>query len=274
MSILAFLTPMNFAFLGGLALISIPIIIHILNRQRFKIVDWAAMEFLLRAMRKNRRRLKMEQWILLLTRCCVVGLLALALTRPRIGCGENNAFANIGGRAGVNVFVIDNSYSAAYESSHTPVPGGDGKPQPPAKTHLEQQKLMAKRLIDTLAGGGESVAIITAARPATAVIAKPGYNLAEAKAVVDRIEQSYSGTDLAGALTLANGIADDDKKAPTRTLYLFTDGTRSAWEGASSDALRRLGPEVASRYSVTHFNMTAGKTQWNAAAVMLKWVTL
>jgi len=263
------ITLLNPLFLGGMALISIPIIIHILNRQRFKIVDWAAMEFLLRAMRKNRKRLKLEQLILLLTRCAVVGLIAFALVRPIGGCNAD-AIAGIGGRSGVNVFVIDNSYSAAYESQHTPVPATDGTQLPPAKTHLDQQKLMAKRLIDTLAGGGESVAIITAARPATAIIAKPGYNLAEAKAVVDRIEQSYAGTDLVGALTLANGIADEEKKVPVRTLYLFTDGTRSAWEGASSDALRRLGPEIASRFRVTHFNMTEGKTQWNSAVLDIR----
>ena len=43
-------------FVAGLLLVSIPIVIHILNRRRFKTVTWAAMEFLLRAMRKNRRR--------------------------------------------------------------------------------------------------------------------------------------------------------------------------------------------------------------------------
>src|SRR3954465_11624746 len=77
---LAFATPM-FA-LAGLALAAIPIIIHFLNRRRFKTVPWAAMEFLLRAMRKNRRRLRFEQWILLATRCAVIMLAALALARP------------------------------------------------------------------------------------------------------------------------------------------------------------------------------------------------
>jgi len=38
---------------AGAALIAIPIIIHLLNRRRFKTVTWAAMEFLLRAMRKK-----------------------------------------------------------------------------------------------------------------------------------------------------------------------------------------------------------------------------
>src|SRR5437764_4320988 len=76
---------------AGAGLTAIPIIIHLLNRRRFKTVTWAAMEFLLRAMRKNRRRLKFEQWLLLATRCLLVFLLGLALARP-LGC-ENGALA-------------------------------------------------------------------------------------------------------------------------------------------------------------------------------------
>ena len=43
----------------------------------FKTVTWAAMDFLLRAMKKNRRRLKFEQWLLLATRCAILLLLVL-----------------------------------------------------------------------------------------------------------------------------------------------------------------------------------------------------
>src|SRR6187200_1886336 len=77
----------GFAFAGALAM-SIPIIIHILNRRRFKTVTWAAMEFLLRAMKKNRRRLRFEQWLLLATRCLLLFLVATALSRP-LGCKDN-----------------------------------------------------------------------------------------------------------------------------------------------------------------------------------------
>jgi hypothetical protein len=104
---------------AGVAAMAVPVIIHILNRRRFKTVTWAAMEFLLRAMRKNRRRLRFEQWVLLATRCALVLLLGMALARP-LGC-ENPATALVGGRSGVSVFVIDNSYSMAYEVNR---PGG------------------------------------------------------------------------------------------------------------------------------------------------------
>src|SRR3954467_11764650 len=80
-----FVTPWFFA--AGFVLASIPIIIHILNRRRFKTVNWAAMEFLLRALRRNRRRLRFEQWLLLAVRCCVLALLGVALARP-MGCAD------------------------------------------------------------------------------------------------------------------------------------------------------------------------------------------
>src|SRR5437016_12394821 len=99
---IGFVTPWFFA--AGFALASIPIIIHILNRRRFKTVSWAAMEFLLRAMRKNRRRLKFEQWLLLATRCLVLLLVATALARPLLK--QRSALAIGAQRPGLHVFVI------------------------------------------------------------------------------------------------------------------------------------------------------------------------
>ena len=59
--------------------VSIPIIIHLLNRKRFRVVTWAAMRFLLAAQRKNTRRMRLEQLILLAVRCLMVLLLVLAM---------------------------------------------------------------------------------------------------------------------------------------------------------------------------------------------------
>src|SRR5215212_10524237 len=117
--------------IAGAAAMAIPIVIHILNRRRFKTVSWAAMEFLLRAMRKNRRRLKFEQWLLLATRCLVLFLVAMALARPLV---HNTRAAALGAqRTGLHVFVIDNSYSMAYEAD-----------RPEARTHLDRAKALAR----------------------------------------------------------------------------------------------------------------------------------
>ena len=71
-------------FLAGAAAIAIPILIHLLNKRKFKIVDWAAMDFLLDADKKNRRRIRLENIILLLLRCLAVLLIGLLLARPFI----------------------------------------------------------------------------------------------------------------------------------------------------------------------------------------------
>lgn len=65
----------------GLLLISVPIIIHLINRIRFKRIRWAAMEFLLKSQKRNRRRLILEQLLLLALRCFLVLLAGLLVAR-------------------------------------------------------------------------------------------------------------------------------------------------------------------------------------------------
>ncbi|MGB7161224.1 MAG: BatA domain-containing protein [Tepidisphaeraceae bacterium] len=252
-----FVTPAFFA--AGLALVGIPILIHILNRRRYKTVSWAAMEFLLRAMKKNRRRLKFEQWLLLATRCLLLFLAATALARP-FGCSQQTIASIAGSRSGLHVFVIDNSYSMGYEAD-----------RPDARTHLDQAKRLAKGLIDRLSSGGEAVAIVTAGRPAQAVISAPSYDLNAAKSAIDRIEQTAGGTDLSGALQKAIEIGKVETTQPRKYVYLFTDATRSAFgfeKPGEADAIEKAAVELASVYRVTHFSL-GKQNQWNHAVLDL-----
>src|SRR6266481_5816817 len=80
MTPLGFLFGSPFAAFGALAgAVAVPIIIHLLNRRRYRVVVWAAMRFLLAAQRKNSRRLRLEQLILLGVRTLLVLLLVLAM---------------------------------------------------------------------------------------------------------------------------------------------------------------------------------------------------
>ena len=67
--------------LPGAALVAIPIVIHFLNRLRYKRVRFAAMEFLLKSDKRNRRRVMIEQLLLLAVRCLMVLLLAALISR-------------------------------------------------------------------------------------------------------------------------------------------------------------------------------------------------
>src|SRR6266481_6696679 len=100
----SFLNPAYFFI--GLALISLPIIIHLINRMRFKRIRWAAMEFLLKAQKRTRRRLIIEQLLLLALRCLLIALVGLLVSRF-VGCGDSN----IGGKPNLHIVLLDDSLS-------------------------------------------------------------------------------------------------------------------------------------------------------------------
>jgi hypothetical protein len=94
----------NPAILGGLVLLSAPIIIHLLNKRHFQIVPWAAMDFLLQAESRNRRRLRLEDLILLLLRMLIIGLIVFAVARPLLkGVGAP--------REEERIVILDDSFS-------------------------------------------------------------------------------------------------------------------------------------------------------------------
>src|SRR5436309_6689100 len=86
----------------GAAAGSIPVVIHLLNRQRFKKVVWAAMHWLWASYKKSQRRLQIEQLILLLIRILVLVLLAFALARPALQQG----MGLIAGRAAAHRVIV------------------------------------------------------------------------------------------------------------------------------------------------------------------------
>src|ERR1017187_4447693 len=88
----------------GSATASIPIVIHLLNRQRYRKVPWAAMHWLWASFKKSRRRLQVEQLLLLIVRTLILLLLALALARPLL----QYAAGLLAGRAALQrVIVLD-----------------------------------------------------------------------------------------------------------------------------------------------------------------------
>ena len=86
---MSFLNPI---MLFGLAAVSVPIIIHLLNRRRFQKVVWAAMKFLQVSVEQNQRRMRIEDMILLALRCLLLALLALALAPSAILSKKGDVF--------------------------------------------------------------------------------------------------------------------------------------------------------------------------------------
>ena len=99
-----FLSPL---FLWGLTFASIPVIIHLINRRRHQTIQWAAMQFLLKATRQSRGKRKLRNIIILACRCLLLAGLIVAAAKPvvsgLIGWG--------GGSIDTVVLLLDRSAS-------------------------------------------------------------------------------------------------------------------------------------------------------------------
>ena len=96
----------------GLA-IAAPIIIFLLTRYRYRTVEWAALTFLQRAFKKQQRRLRLENLLLLLLRTLAVLLLAVSAARPFLPSAQD--LGVIGPERRHLYLLIDNSASMAYQ---------------------------------------------------------------------------------------------------------------------------------------------------------------
>ncbi len=77
----------------GLLAVSVPIILHLLNRRRSRDIKWGAMIFLRSTMTSRRRSLLLEDVLLLVCRCLAIAFGALAIARPFLPAGAGIAWA-------------------------------------------------------------------------------------------------------------------------------------------------------------------------------------
>ena len=105
---MGFLAP---ALLAGLVALAIPPIVHLLNRRRFDVVDWAAMQFL-QTSERTRKRIFLEQILLMLVRMGLLLVLILGVASP---WARLPWLARIAPRPNRDVvIVLDGSVSMGY----------------------------------------------------------------------------------------------------------------------------------------------------------------
>ena len=213
-------------FIAGLIAIASPIIIHLLNRRRFKRVDWAAMEFLMEAQRLNRRRVKLEEFILLLLRCLAMGLIGLLLARPFLDVNPESFFRS---GATERVIVLDDSLSMAAQSGE--------------KTPIEEASIMLRKWIEALVRDNKDdfITVVRTTDPDHPVTWANGLPLTESTMSglldeIDGLAAEDSAGNLNAALLHVEKSFKDDKASLQRVVYVLTDLRSRDWEGGAEGA--------------------------------------
>ena len=217
-----FATPLSaLAVVTGVAVV--PIIIHLLNRKRYQIVTWAAMRFLLVAQKKNVRRIRLEQWLLLLIRV-LIGVLIVAamvavmswiepLWQKIIPGGTTHAARH--GRTH-HIIVIDASYSMGTKQD------GD-------TTRFDEARERAKAVLEH-AAAGDGFSVILLGTPAQTIVAGPADDRDKVAAEIDKLRLPHGSADSIGGLRLvADLINRPMEKYARREVTIITDLKRATW---------------------------------------------
>jgi hypothetical protein len=212
----------HYPLLWGLGAASLPIIIHLLNRRKFREMRWAAMRFLLAAIRKNSRRIRIEQWILLAVRTLLIILVVLAMAKPYLE--SLGALPILAGRRTHRVLVLDGSLSMAYNAGDV--------------TRFEQAKTLAAQLVRD-ARRGDAISIVLMADPPRVVIGDPSPNHAEVLKEIEEIAQTHGGTDLEASFRAIERVLDAST-IPQKEVVFLTDLQASSWRKRDDDGLRRI----------------------------------
>src|SRR5207253_2754488 len=106
---MSFLNP--FLLFGSLAL-AIPVLIHLVRREKSEIVPFSSLMFLLKVPKRSIRQQKMKNLLLMALRLLILALLVGAFARPYLTQPANPAAAAAQNRG--TVLLLDNSYSMRY----------------------------------------------------------------------------------------------------------------------------------------------------------------
>ncbi|HEV3143550.1 MAG TPA: VWA domain-containing protein [Gemmataceae bacterium] len=235
-----FLPFLNALLLFGLIAVLIPPIIHLLTRKRFDIVDWAAMQFL-QISEKTRRKIFLEELLLMLLRMGLIGLFVIALAAPFL---RSTLLARWGGRGNRDIVIIfDGSYSMDFKQG-----------EPSAN---EKAKEWALHFVDDLAPG-DSVAILQAKQqviPVLGLTTDPD----QVRTSIQNLPPARGGVDWPASVQAAIQILQSSQRAQ-REIIILTDGQRFGWADDAS-LLRwellanRFNPEGAFKPRVWVVNM-------------------
>lgn len=217
-------------FWAGTAAVSAPILIHLLNRQKYKRIRWAAMEFLLLAFKRTRRRIQVEHLIILLLRCLALLMLGACLAQPLLG-----GFIVSGSR---DVYVLlDDSYSMGYKSADGVI--AFSRAQAKLTNIIRSLKPQDNVHVITLSEVMKSPYPADASgepRRVTPVFEFTGESLTQQDIDqfikdIPKLEPSDFHTDLfAGIQNMYQRIySGGSKDQPTKELYIITDFQRNSW---------------------------------------------
>jgi len=228
------MTFLNALLAFGATAFSVPLIIHLLNRSKYLTIDWGAMQFLDSSVKVNSRRIQWKQLLLLLIRCLIPVLLALAMARPLIQSWKDTS----GSTPMSLAILLDDSLSMLSEDSQQARVGEQ-------RNRLQQAVLQIQKILEELPAGSEA-AIILGGKPVEI------WEEHQPSELIKRLYSLNDRSESSGRLELSDGSREaaqwlEKSSNPRRHLLVVSDFQASEWRSAQQDLSQDIAKQLSSR---------------------------
>src|SRR3954468_18493610 len=193
--------------LGALAVLAIPVLLHLIQREKKRVVEFPSLMFLRRIPYQSVRRRRIRHWALLMLRLAALALIVAAFARPFFRRDALAAAAQQGARE--TVILVDNSYSMEYGSRWT------------------RAQAAARDAINGLSAGDRASLVLFSSGAEVAV-----RSTSERGRLTSALAAASVGpgaTRFAPALKLAGSLLAESP-LPRREVVLISDFQRRGWE--------------------------------------------
>ena len=252
---------MNFLsepFLAAMVAAAGPAVIHLLNRRRFRTKQWAAMQFLREAMRRNRKAIEIRDLVLLAIRTLIIILLILAMSRPYWTRQSTGLYR---GEKVHAVLILDNSLSMGYVELDLSL--------------LDRAKKRAKTFIESLPAGSD-VSIIPLCDQKKWSTRGAFVSPDDAIVALSRIQPVDRNGSFLTAAEAAKRECSEGSDIPTKRVVIFSDmqemtlpknGLGEAFSGLEDVQLVAISGSAIENAWVSDFYLRDGIADTDSAAV-------
>jgi len=210
---------LQWGFLFAALAAIIPVVLHMINRQKVKHLPFPTLRFLRISVEKTRRRKRIHDVLLMLIRALVLIVIALGIAEPRLK--KLTSFLGGGARSAV-VIVLDNSASMGMID--------------PDRPRFETATAAAEQILGELENG-DQVALLLTGGPLVGKDEKLERNQEKVQEVLVQCRErgvSYERADLVVKLRQARRLlATSD--APNKQIYVISDFQAISWEGLKKE---------------------------------------
>ena len=213
--------------IAGIVGASIPLILHLLNRERARRLVFGTIRFIQMSHQTNVRRHKLKRLLLLLMRILMLALLGFAYARPFFA--EAPIIAQKTGGKRNAILILDTSYSMQYEQV------------------FENAKREGIKILDGLDATDAACLILSSDN--ARVVAPLGSEFSHIRAALNDAEATYKPTDYLDALQTADEILASIPIGE-KQIYVIADMQKRGWENFIETD--KLNPDVQIQFMDVH----------------------